>query len=197
MVEVAKRRAQELGADNAEFPVMDAQHIDLESDSGDGILCRWAFMLMPDPGAAMAESRRVLRPGGRLALAVMGGPAQNPWASSVAMSIAGLGLVPPIDPKRPGGLFSLSEPDRLRELLVRAGFDDVRIEEMEFHLRFSDFEDYWSFIREFAGAVAMLLRTFSEEERAAVREATEHATKGFRTDQGYDLPGLSVNALAS
>ena len=197
MVEVAKRRAQELGIDNAEFRVMDAEHIDLEADSVDGILCRWAYMLMPDPAAAMAESRRVLRSGGRLSLAVMGGPAQNPWASRVAMSIAGLGLIPPIDPKASGGLFSLADHDRLRELLGLAGFDEVRIEEMEFHLRFSEFEDYCSFCREFAGAVAILLRSFSDEERAAVREATELATEGFRTSQGYDLPGLSVNALAS
>ena len=197
MVGVAKRRAQELGIENAEFRVMDAEHIDLEDGSVDGILCRWAYMLMPDPAAALAESRRVLRPGGRLALAVMAGPAENPWASTVAMSIVGLGLIPPIDPRTAGGVFSLADPDRLRELLGRAGFDDVRIEEMEFHLRFSDFEDYWSFVSEFAGAVAILLRSFSDEERAAVREATERATEGFRTNQGYDLPGLSVNALAS
>jgi SAM-dependent methyltransferase len=114
----------------------------------DGILCQWAYMLMPDPAAALAESRRVLRPGGRLALAVLGEPAQNPWAASVAMSIVGLGLIPPIDPKAPGGLFSLAEPDGLPKLLVRAGFKDVLIEKMEFHLRFSDFEHYWSFIRE-------------------------------------------------
>jgi len=119
-----------------------AEHIDLEDGSVDGILCRWAYMLMPDPAAALAESRRVLRPGGRLALAVMGGPAQNPWAASVAMAIVGLGLIPPIDPKASGGVFSLADPDHLRDLLVGAGFDDVRIEEMEFHLRFSDFEDY-------------------------------------------------------
>ena len=197
MVEVARRRAQELGIENAEFRVMDAEHIDLEDGSVDGILCRWAFMLMADPAEAMAESRRVLRPDGRLALAVMGGPPQNPWASSVAKSIVGLGLIPPIDPRAPGGVFSLAEPDHLREILVRAGFDDVQTEEMEFHLRFSDFEDYWNFVLEFAGATAVLLRSFSDEERAAVREATERATKGFQTGEGYDLPGLSVNALAS
>jgi ubiquinone/menaquinone biosynthesis C-methylase UbiE len=197
MVEVAKRRAAELGIDNAEFRVMDAERMDLADDSVDGLLCRWAFMLMPDPGAALAESRRVLRPGGKAALAVMGGPAQNPWASSVAKSIVGLGLIPPIDPKAAGGVFSLADPDDLRGLLARAGFYDVRIEEIEFHLRFSDFDDYWSFIREFAGAVAILLRSFSDQERAAVREATERATEAFRTDDGYDLPGLSVNALAS
>ena len=50
---------------------------------------------------------------------------------------------------------------------------------------------------EFAGAVAILLRSFSDEERASVREATKRATEEFRTGQGYDFPGLSVNALAS
>jgi ubiquinone/menaquinone biosynthesis C-methylase UbiE len=197
MVEVAKRRAEELGVGNAEFRVMDAEHIGLEDDSVDGILCRWAFMLMADPGRAMAESRRVLRPRGKLALAVMGGPRRNPWASGVAKSIVELGLTPPIDPKAPGGVFSLSDPDRLRQLLANAGFDDVRIEEMEFHLRFTDFDDYWSFVQDFAGATAGLLQSFSDEERAAVREATYEATERFRTDEGFDLPGLSVNALAS
>jgi hypothetical protein len=37
----------------------------------DGILCRWAFMLMADPAAALAESRRALRPGGTLGLAAI------------------------------------------------------------------------------------------------------------------------------
>ncbi|MDP9242905.1 MAG: methyltransferase domain-containing protein [Actinomycetota bacterium] len=197
MVDVAKRRAAELGVENAEFRVMDAQRMDLEDGTVDGILCRWAYMLMADPAAAMSESRRVLRPGGRHALAVMGGPVENPWAASVAKSIVGLGLIPPIDSNAPGGLFSLADHAVLRDLLTRAGFENVRIEETEFHLWFSDFEDYWSFISEFAGAVAMLLRSFSDEERAAVREATVRATEGFRTDQGYDLPGRSVNALAS
>jgi hypothetical protein len=113
------------------------------------------------------------------------------------MSIVGLGLIPPIDPRAAGGVFSLADPDGLREMLAHAGFDDVKTEEMEFHLRFSDFEDYWNFVRDFAGAVAILLRSFSDQERAAVREATERATEPFRTTEGYDLPGLSVNALAS
>ena len=197
MVEVAKRRAQELGITNAEFRVMDAERMDLADDSVDGVLCRWAFMLMADPSSAMAESRRVLRPGGKLALAVMGGPAQNPWASTVARSIVELGLVPPFDPNAPGGLFSLADPNRIRELLARAGFENIEIEEQEFHLRFADMDDYWSFVRDFAGATAILLGRFSDEERAAVKEATQRASEGFRTAEGYDLPGLSVNALAS
>jgi ubiquinone/menaquinone biosynthesis C-methylase UbiE len=197
MVEVARRRAAELGIRNAEFRVMNAERMDLDDDSVDGILSRWAFMLMADPDAAMAESHRVLRPGGRFALAVMGGPAQNTWASTMARCIVRLGLVPPFDPKAAGGLFSLADHDDLRARLARAGFHDVRIEDVEFHLRFADFDDYWDFIMEFAGATAMLLRSFSEEDRAAVKEATEQATLDLRTPEGYDFPGLSINALAS
>ena len=99
---------------------------------------------------------------------------------SVAMAIVGRAH-PPIEPRAPDGVFPLAEPDGLRELLIRAGFDDVRIGEIEFHLRFAEFEDYWTFVREFAGAVAILFRCFSDQERAAVREATERATKGRAT----------------
>jgi SAM-dependent methyltransferase len=55
--------------------------MELEGDSVDGVLCRWGFMLMADPAAALAESRRVLRRGGRVSLSVWGAAERNPWAS--------------------------------------------------------------------------------------------------------------------
>ena len=69
-VEVARRRAAELRLANVEHRVMDAERMSLEDDSVDGVLCRFGFMLMSDPAAALAETRRVLRERGRLALAV-------------------------------------------------------------------------------------------------------------------------------
>ena len=53
---------------------MDAEQIELSADSVDGVLCRFGYMLLTDPAAALAQTRRVLRPGGRLALAVWGAP---------------------------------------------------------------------------------------------------------------------------
>src|SRR5687768_14363997 len=55
MVEVARRRADELGLDNVETRVLDAERMDLADASVDGIICRWGFMLMLDPHAALAE----------------------------------------------------------------------------------------------------------------------------------------------
>jgi SAM-dependent methyltransferase len=49
MVAAARRRAEELGVQNAEFRVLDAELMDLKTDCVDGVLCRWAYMLMIDP----------------------------------------------------------------------------------------------------------------------------------------------------
>ncbi len=64
MVAASRRRAEELGVKNAEFRTLDAERMDLETDSVDGVLCRWAYMQMIDPAKAFAETRRVLRLGG-------------------------------------------------------------------------------------------------------------------------------------
>ena len=87
MVRAARRRADELGVSNAEFRTLDAERMDLDDGSVDGVLCRWGYMLMGDPSAALAETRRVLRDGGRVAFSVWGDPDQNPWASIPARAL--------------------------------------------------------------------------------------------------------------
>jgi len=64
MLEGARARAAELGLDNVEFQVLNAEWIDLPLASVDIVLCRYGYMLMADPAAALSETRRVLRPGG-------------------------------------------------------------------------------------------------------------------------------------
>src|SRR5438876_7032262 len=81
MVKAAQRHAAELGVENVECRRLDAERLDLPDEAVDGVLCRWGYMLMADPSAALAETRRVLRRGGRLSCAVFAGPEQNPWAA--------------------------------------------------------------------------------------------------------------------
>ena len=54
------------------------QPIDQPAASIDGVLSRWGYMLMADPEAALRDTRRVLRPGARLALAAWTEPTRQP-----------------------------------------------------------------------------------------------------------------------
>ena len=125
MVEVARRRGAELGLGNVDYRVMDAERIELDADSVDGVLCRFGYMLMPDPAAALAETRRVLRPGGRLALAVWGAPERNPWATIGFGLLVERGHMPPPEPGAPSP-FALASEEHTRALLEGAGFTAVR-----------------------------------------------------------------------
>src|ERR671932_1127070 len=141
MVAAARRRAEEVGVKNAEFRVLDAERMDLETDSVDGVLCRWAYMLMIDPAAAFAETRRVLRPGGRLAFSVWAARERNPALSLVGTVLVELGHVPLPDPDAPSA-FAMADPGRIRELVVGAGFAEPEIEEGSFRLPFADRDAY-------------------------------------------------------
>ncbi|MGI8425014.1 MAG: class I SAM-dependent methyltransferase [Actinomycetota bacterium] len=197
MLEAARRVAADLGISNAEFQVLDAQNNALPDRSVDGVVCRWGFMLMPDPQAALKETHRILKDGGRLVFAVMADPAVNPWGSIVVKTLVDLGLADPVDPTAPGNVFSLSNQSKVEELLSKAGFTDVEIEEQPVTFAFKDFGDYWSFLTEFAGAVAYLLLALPPQDQKRVAKELENRLEPYRKNGGYVLPGRAVGAVAS
>ena len=64
MAAIGQRRAEALGR-AVDLRVGDAQKLDLEDESFDTVVCTLGLCTIPDPRAAVAEARRVLRPGGR------------------------------------------------------------------------------------------------------------------------------------
>lgn len=195
MVEVARRRGGELGLTNVEYRVVDAERIDLDDDSVDGVVCRYGYMLMADPAAAFAETRRVLRPSGRLALAVWAAPERNPWASLGARLLIERGHMPPPEPGAPG-IFSLADEARLRPLVESAGFTSLRTEEVAVSFSFSNVDEYMQWARTTAGALAMVLRSLPEEEVAVLSGKLEQAFAPFAGDAGYEFPGVALCAVA-
>ncbi len=145
MLEGARARALELGLSNIEFKVLNAEWIDLPLASVDAVLCRWGYMLMADPVAALAETRRVLRPGGRLALAVWDALDANPWALLPAQELIDRGLAPapgPSSEPRPGP-FALGSREQVSDLLDEAGFLDVEVEAVDLMRRQASFGELW------------------------------------------------------
>jgi ubiquinone/menaquinone biosynthesis C-methylase UbiE len=196
MVEVARRRAAELGLSNVETCVLDAQRMDLGDHSVDGIVCRWGFMLMLDPLAALRECRRVLREGRRLAFSVWAGPQKNAWVTVVGMTLMQLGHEPSRDPFAPGGIFSMSEESTIRSLLGESGFRDVTIEDMPVTWEFSSFDESWEYTTQVAGALAAIVRDLPPDGVAELRSALEANVETFRTGSGFSWPGTTINVAA-
>ena len=194
MVAGARRRAEELDVQNAEFRVLDAERMDLQTDSVDGVLCRWGYMLMIDAPAAFAETRRVLRPGGRLAFSVWAARERNPALSLVGGVLEAEGHILPPEPEAPGA-FAMADSGRIRELIVRAGFTEPEIEEVSFRWSFADQEAYWRYLTETSASALPVLRSLSPEVQNTVREQVHEAARPFHSGQGYDFPAVCLNAM--
>jgi SAM-dependent methyltransferase len=196
MVDVARRRGAELGLGNVDYKVIDAERIELDTDSVDGVLCQSTYMLIADPDAALAETRRVLRPGGRVVLSVWGAPERNPWASIGGMILIERGHMAPPEPGAPG-VFSMASEERTTALLEGAGFVAVRTEEVPVRFAFRDLDEYERWVIDVAGPFAMVVRGLPEGEREALKASLGASFVSFATDGGYELPGVALCAVAS
>jgi SAM-dependent methyltransferase len=201
MLEGARARALELALTNVEFQVWNAEWIDLPVASVDAVLCRWGYMLMADPLAALRETRRVLRPGGRLALAVWDDLRANPWALAPRLELIERGLVerPPAESNGyTPGPFALGSPERVGEILGQAGFTEIVVETIAVAQRHANFDAFWETMLDISRELhdLVLSRPHGEIEqiRASLAQRLEPHTAG---DGSLEVPGRTLVAVAS
>jgi ubiquinone/menaquinone biosynthesis C-methylase UbiE len=200
MLEVARQRAGGLGLSsvNLEFKQLEIEWIDLPTASVDAILCRWAYMLAVDPAAGMREARRVLAPGGRIALAVWDGPEANPWATIPTDALVQGGYMEPIDRTVSAGIFSLADPQRLQEMLEEAGFVDVLVESIDVTREFDRFGEFWDESLELSPSLSDALQRLTDEQRDDLQRRAESLAEPLTDGDGaIHLPGVSLVASAT
>lgn len=137
-------------ADGAALPVAGA--------SFDALASAFAVYYLPDLERTVAEWRRVLRPGGVLAVS---GPAEgtNRELYDFHRTVTGH---PPTDVD----LMAIGYVENpLREALEAAGFDDVRVEAFDNPIRFPDAEAFLAYWM----ATSLFIRSVPDVERAGAR----------------------------
>jgi SAM-dependent methyltransferase len=196
MLELARVRADAQGIDNVEFRQLSLEWIDLPTASVDAILCRWGLMLVDDPPAAAQECRRVLAPGGRLAIGVWDAPDLNPWSTIPTDALVALELESPPDRAGPG-MFALADRSTLDRLLADAGFVERRIEPIALERQFDSIDAWIKEMLDLSGAFARIWDGLRQEQRAAVTAEIARRAGRFTTTGGVvALPGSSLAAVA-
>ena len=189
MVAVMKRTLDGVG--NADVRQVDATAIDLPDASVDAVVFRMGLMFTLDPAAVLAGIRRVLAPGGRVAIATWAAPQHNPWAATVGMAAMVQGLVQGGPPTGPGGLFSIGTSEALDALLEGAGFATT-CAEIPLTLSFASAEAHVAHVLEMAAPLAHALQGATPEQLDQLRAAVTGLTAPFATDDGLALPGLAL-----
>lgn len=194
LAEGARRTAAEGKSDALGFAAADAEHLCLPAARFDRVLAGLALFMFPHPQQALAEMRRVLRPGGRIALSVWGPREAVPLIARAQDCIAR--QLPPPKVARPS-VFRFGDAGALTTALTEAGFADVRIAPCPFRCHFPDAESYWQAFLDLAGGAAEALSRLPEATQATLRAAVEADLASHRTqDGGYTVEALALVATA-
>lgn len=200
MVEIAASRAEHhvhgstVGA-TVNARVLDLEQLDLPDASFDIAVCREGLMFALDPARAATEIARVLRPGGRLAVAVWGPRTRNPWLGVLLDAVQDQ-TGSPVPPPGTPGPFSLAGDGTLARVLASAGLEEIHVREVPLPTNDPSFEAYWRLRTELAGPLKTLLAALPDHQRDAVKETVRHRLSPYRTPIGLTVPGITYVASA-
>ncbi len=170
MVEIANEHARERGITNYQSQQCDATQMPFEDNYFDHIICRFGIMFFPDIEAGLREMARVLKPGGRLSLAVWGPPELNSFITMMAMTVAERLNLPKPTPDKPG-IFRCTQPGLTNQLLTNAGLSEVMEYSVNGEASFESPEIYWDIFSDVAGPIMEALNSESQEIMDEIRQA--------------------------
>ncbi|HLF83036.1 MAG TPA: class I SAM-dependent methyltransferase [Blastocatellia bacterium] len=179
MVVASRSQARHRRLTNIEFTQCVGEALPFSTGTFDVVVCRLGVMLFPDPAAAIREMLRVVKPAGRVALAVWNARDSNPFFYVVANIVSRYVESPPEDPDAPGA-FRFAGSGKLAGLLRDAG----AIEVTERLLKFSidaplEPKQFWEVRTELSDTLRAKVAALSSEQVARMAQEVEEAGRAF------------------
>ncbi len=197
MVDAARRLGTDGRFTNVEYQTLDAEQMVLDDDSVDAVMCRSGLMVMTDPLAALRQVRRVLRPDGRFVFSVFTTAAANPWIAVPGSVFADRGHILRPEPGPPG-VFSMGDPNLIRDWVRLAGFSKLEIDAVDFVFRYDDGDDLWEMLATINSVLAPTIEQLTVDERNATRTEVLAGLDQYRSSDGsYVVPARTWCVLAS
>ncbi len=192
----ARQKATNAGLDNIEFNCLDGEQLSFAANSFDAVTLRWGLMFMPEPEACLKALHTAMKPSGRITLACWSTPQKNPFISVITNTLGNYIDLPKPPPGTPG-LFSFSDPDRLRNMLDSVGFTDIELEELE--LDFIEVDSgraYWETMSDLAAPVMSLVEQLEDDARARFVEDLIQTADAMKQNGVLRLQGTTWVAAA-
>jgi ubiquinone/menaquinone biosynthesis C-methylase UbiE len=189
MVDTARMRALAAGVSNASFVRVDAEKPGFADAAFDAALCALGLMYLPEPLAALRELSRVVKPGGRIGLAVWGERSRCGWAPVFPIVDAEVrSEVCPL-------FFALGAGRSLEHLCAAARLEVLRTLRLSTMLSYAGCDEACdaAFI---GGPVALAWSRFDSSVRNRVRTRYLDALEPWRCGAGYRIPGEFVVVIA-
>jgi ubiquinone/menaquinone biosynthesis C-methylase UbiE len=189
MVEAGRREAERRGLRNASFAVALAEALPFPNDAFDSVVSRFGVMFFPSPGDAMREWLRVLKPGGKMALAVWHFAARNPFFYSVTTILDRY-----VEPTPPAAdapdPFRFAEPGKLKAILEEVGVVATTERVLQFPVRVRvAIEDFWTFRYEMSDTLRNRTANLSAEQMSQLKRDVLGAVRSYATEDGLVFPG--------
>lgn len=176
--------ASRTGNARVQFQTGDAQKLTFANGAFDASVSLLVINFIPDARKALAEMRRVSKPGGVVAAAVWDYPEGMRmlrvfWNAAVALDPAAARW----DEKN----MPFCRRGELGHLWREAGLREVRETELRITLEFRSFDDYWAPFLQGQGPAGSYAAGLSEEKRSALRNRLRKELLGSRPDGAFRM----------
>ncbi|PSL48201.1 ubiquinone/menaquinone biosynthesis C-methylase UbiE [Chitinophaga niastensis] len=195
MLIIALANAEAKGLKNYEPLVTDVCESPFPANTFDAISCRMGFMFFPDMLLAARQMYRVLKPKGRLAVAVWAGPQQNNWVTTILSVIQKQLVLPPPAPDAPG-MFRCAGPEVMSELFKKAGFKNIVEKQISGTVDYQSFERYWEMMMDVGAPIVAAMSGADDATKAAIKAevSKEFESKNIKGEAKLEYAAIIIAA---
>lgn len=181
-----------------EFREGDAQALPFEAEGFDAVVCAYGLLHFAEPERALAEARRVLRRGGRIAFCVWA-PPERARAFGIVLDIIKEHGDPAVSLPPAPPFFRFADPDECVRALRAAGFAQPRVTEVPQTWRLDSAHALFQTMLHGTARTGALLRLQTAERLARIRAAVDAAARGHSRDGGveFTMPAVVSSAVAA